>query len=99
MKKERSCSVPNKYPRSILKSPPSQFFTAWSYSRWRDHSHPEQGCPRFAALKHLYKLDEGPKSPALLRGGQIDNEASAYLVSKIRNPKLPDSLKKFAKQF
>jgi hypothetical protein len=68
-------------------------FTAWSYSRYRDHDR----CPAYAKWRHLDKLDEGPKSPALLRGGEVDKEATGYLLRSVR--KLPASLQNFSREF
>jgi hypothetical protein len=53
-------------------------FTSWSYSRYKDH----RTCPRFAQWKHLLKKPEGPKSPAMERGGLIHKEGEFYLLGK-----------------
>lgn len=50
-------------------------FTAWSYSRYKDH----RDCPRYAHWKHILKKPEGPKSPAMQRGGDIHKEAEHYV--------------------
>lgn len=75
---------------------PVKMFTAWSYSRWKDHSDPVTGCPRRAKYKHLDKLPE-ERGPALMRGGEIDEEATAYLTKP--RTKLPKSLQNFTNEF
>ena len=65
-------------------------FTAWSYSRYKDH----RTCPRFAHWKHILKKPEGPKSPAMQRGGDIHKEGELYLLGKKRI--VPASFKAFA---
>ena len=53
-------------------------FTAWSFSRWRDHDQ----CPYRAGLKHLMKVKE-PSSPALDRGDRLHKAASAYVTGVV----------------
>lgn len=60
-------------------------FTAWSFSRWRDHDQ----CPYRAGLKHLMKVPE-PSSPALARGDRIHKAASAFITGVVK--KLDDEL-------
>lgn len=65
---------------SILKRPPPRYFTAWSYSRWSDHSNPETGCPRRARLTHLDKLPTNTvESPAMVRGADIHRKAELFV--------------------
>lgn len=52
-----------------------QQFTAWSYSRYKDH----RTCPRMAHWKHILKKPQGPKSPAMQRGGDIHKEGEHYV--------------------
>lgn len=54
-------------------------------------------CPLKARLKHLDKVPEGPKGPALLRGESIHQDAEFFTKGKLR--KIPTSLKLFAKEF
>lgn len=54
-------------------------FTAWSFSRWRDHDQ----CPYRAGLKYLMKVKE-PSSPALDRGSSIHQAASAYVTGVVK---------------
>jgi hypothetical protein len=68
-------------------------FKAWSYSRLTDY----EKCPAFAKYKYLDKLDEGPKGPALLRGGEIHKDAEEYLKGEKRT--LPETLKYFKSEF
>jgi RecB family exonuclease len=69
-------------------------FTSWSFSRFKDW----RECPRRAQYKHLMKLPEGEKSPALLRGEQIHKMAEDYVKGK-GSAKVPPSLNVFAKAF
>ncbi len=59
-------------------------FTAWSFSRWRDHDQ----CPYRAGLKHLMKNDPRvrpePSSPALDRGSFIHQAASAFIIGAVK---------------
>lgn len=65
-----------------------RMFDAWSYSRYKDH----RTCPRFAHWKHILKKPEGPKSPAMARGGDIHKEGERYLLGKDANgKKIPDA--------
>lgn len=84
-------------PVDILKRPPPRLFTAWSFSRWKDHSDPVSGCPRRARLKHLDKLPEGETSPAMARGGAIHKEAEDFVKGLVK--KLPATLLNFAAEF
>jgi hypothetical protein len=68
-------------------------FKAWSYSRLQDY----EKCPAFAKYKHLDKIDEGPKGPALLRGGEIHKDAENYLKGEVRG--LPETLRYFKDEF
>lgn len=72
---------------------PVKQFTAWSFSRWKDWTE----CPLKARLKHLDKVPEGAKGPALLRGEAIHIDAQKFTEGKVR--KIPESLKLFAKEF
>jgi hypothetical protein len=72
---------------------PIKQFTAWSFSRYHDHKE----CPRRAKLKHLDKVPEGPKGPALIRGEHIHKLAEDFVGSKLK--KLPSDLKNFTKEF
>ena len=65
-------------------------FTAWSFSRFRDHDQ----CPYRAGLKHLMKVKE-PGSPALDRGDRIHKAASAYVSGVLK--KLDAELKPVTK--
>lgn len=78
-----------------------RMFTAWSFSRWKDH----RECPRRAHWKHMlkksvlvegawYAPDKAPKSPAMQRGGDIHKEGEDYLKGKLRT--VPKSFKAFA---
>ena len=72
---------------------PVKQFTSWSFSRYKDWME----CPLKAKLKHIDKVPEGEKGPALLRGEVIHKEAEDFTRGKIR--KIPASLKLFAKEF
>lgn len=50
-------------------------FTSWSYSRFSDYTQ----CPQRASYKHLLKLPEGPPSPAMARGAEIDKAGEDYI--------------------
>jgi len=76
---------------------PVKMFTAWSFSRWKDHSSPTDGCPYRARLKHLDKVAEGPKGPALIRGEQIHKLAEEYVKGTIEV--IPTELALFKKEF
>lgn len=76
----------------MAKKTPVKKFTAWSYSRYRDHKR----CPFFAKCKHLDKLPE-PDSPAMARGTAIHKLAEDYLLGRLA--KLPSELKPLAKHF
>lgn len=76
-----------------MPSLPVRQFTAWSFSRWKDWAE----CPLKARLKHLDKLPEGPKGPALIRGEQIHKLAEDYTKGLIA--RLPKELKLFSKEF
>lgn len=78
-----------------------RMFTAWSFSRWKDH----RECPRRAHWKHIlkkpvlvgdawYAPDKAPKSPAMQRGGDIHKEGEDYLKGKLRA--VPKSFETFA---
>lgn len=49
-------------------------FNAWSFTRWKDYDR----CPAFAKYKHLDKLDQGPKHPAMQRGADIADETDQW---------------------
>lgn len=68
-------------------------FLAWSFSRWKDHTE----CPRFAKLKHLDKIPEGAKGPALIRGEKIHKLAEDYVKGTLK--KFPAELKMFEAEF
>lgn len=68
-------------------------FTAYSYTRWKDWD----GCPAFAAYKHLDKYDPGPKSPAMERGAMIADLEEKYV--KGQTAKLPPELDLFRAEF
>lgn len=78
-------------------------FTAWSFSRYKDH----RDCPRRAHWKHILKKpvlvdgawcapDQVPKSPAMQRGGDIHKEGENYLKGKTKA--VPAAFKAFAKE-
>jgi len=50
-----------------------------------------------AKYKHIDKMPEGPKGPALLRGEDIHKDAEQFTKGIVR--KIPASLKLFAKEF
>jgi hypothetical protein len=76
---------------------PVKMITAWSYSRYNDHSG-RDGCPARTKYKHIDKVPEtGPKSPALVRGEVIHKLAEDFLRGKIK--KLPKELSLFPKEF
>lgn len=70
-----------------------KMFTAWSFSRWKDHNE----CPLKAKLKHLDKVPEGEKSPAMQRGEAIHKLAENFVKGILK--KLPPELKLFTKEF
>lgn len=84
-----------KPPPNILKLPPPRFFTAWSFSRYKDWME----CPRRARLRHLDKLAvaEAKRSPALIRGEEIHLAAEKFLRGTAR--KLHAALAGFADEF
>lgn len=65
--------------------------TAWSYTRYADY----RRCPMFFAYKHLLRIKE-EAGPAMQRGRDIHKEAEAYLTSKRKPRKPPESLRNFA---
>lgn len=67
-------------------------FTAWSWSRYKDHLQ----CPLYAKLRHLDKLEE-PKGPALIRGSAIDDDSNQYVTGKTKE--LPVTLARFKKEY
>lgn len=73
-----------------------KFFIAWSYSRFKDWLR----CPRFAAWNHLLKKPQGPKSPAMLRGGDIHKEGERYFqIEPQEFARLPTSQRKAYEKF
>lgn len=70
-----------------------KMFTSWSYSRYKDHKE----CPRKAKLKHLDKVPEGERGPALIRGDDIHKKAEAFVKGKLK--RLPPELNGFAAEF
>lgn len=77
-----------------MPKPPVRRFTAWSFSRYRDHLQ----CPLRAKLSHLDKLDRDvPKGPALIRGDQVHRAAEAFIIGKEK--KLAPELETFAAEF
>lgn len=85
-------------PVNVLKQPPPRYFTAVSFSRYRDHAE----CPRRARLAHLdkYAVPGTPppkKSPAMERGERIHKLAEDYTLGKLA--KLPTELKRFGAEF
>lgn len=77
----------------MTKNPPAKRFTAWSISRYLDHSGPD-GCPRRSKLRHLDKIDAGPPGPALVRGRQVHVDGDAYLSKQ--TAKVPEAYTSFA---
>ncbi len=67
--------------------------TAWSYSRYVVYTK----CAFLAKIKHILKLGEGPKGPALLRGSKIHKEAEQYASGILK--KRPASLDRFFAEF
>lgn len=53
-------------------------FTSWSFTRYSDWKR----CPLFAKLKHLDKVSEGPKNPAMLRGAEVAQKSEDYLLKR-----------------
>lgn len=76
-------------PRAVKTA---DFFTAASYSRWRDWKQ----CAARAKYKYLLKLPE-PGSPAMDRGSEIGKLAEEYLLGNIAT--LPKELSRFPKEF
>jgi hypothetical protein len=69
-------------------------FMSWSYSRYHDYA----GCPLFAQLKYLLKVDDGSSnSKPLLHGSKVHEEADQYLISK--KTKLTENLARFPDEF
>ena len=77
----------------VMPTKPILKFTAWSYSRLHDYDE----CPARASYKHLQKIPEGPKGPALLRGSEIHKLAENFGTGRLK--KLPVELKLFAEEF
>lgn len=84
-----------------IKAAVVRMFTAWSFSRYKDH----RTCPRQAHWKHIlkkpilvegtwYAPNDAPKSPAMKRGGDIHKEGEAFLKGKAG--RVPASFKAFA---
>lgn len=70
-----------------------KMFGAWSFSRYKDHKE----CPRKAKLKHIDKIPEGERGPALIRGEDIHKKAELYVKGELA--RLPPELKNFAAEF
>lgn len=68
-------------------------FTAWSYSRYKEW----RECPLRAYLKHIAKLDEVERSPAMVRGETIHKQAESYVRGDLR--RLPKELRSFTQEF
>lgn len=51
-----------------------KWFTAWSYSRYKDWLK----CPRFAFWNHILKYPIGEKSPAMLRGADVHKQGERF---------------------
>lgn len=64
----------------------------WSFSRWDCY----EKCPAQAKYKFIDKIPTA-RGPALIRGGEIDEAATAYVESKVK--KLPIELRLFADEF
>jgi hypothetical protein len=67
-------------------------FAAWSFSRYKDH----RTCPRYAHWRHILKKPEGPKPPAMQRGGDIHKKGELYLLGRVRA--VPASFAGFRKE-
>lgn len=66
------------------------FFTAWSFSRWKDY----RQCPAYAKYKFLEKRPE-PDHPASARGTEVHESAEGYVSGKLK--KLPEMFKPMRK--
>lgn len=55
-------------------------FTSWSFTRYSDYDR----CPAFAKYKHLLKMDQGPKNPAMQRGADIAEESDKWFKGQRR---------------
>jgi hypothetical protein len=73
-----------------LKNAP--LLTAWSYSRYNDYA----TCPMMFAYKHLLRVKETTKSPAMERGIDIHREGEEFLVAPKKPKKVPASYANFA---
>lgn len=62
-------------------------FTSWSYTRLSDY----EMCPAFANYKHLQKLDQGPKNPAMQRGADVADATEKWFKGLRRT--MPPELK------
>lgn len=69
----------------VAKAAVTKFFTAWSYSRYKDH----RQCPRYAYWNHILKKPQGPKHPAMQRGGDIHKEGESYLLGRLKTVPAP----------
>jgi RecB family exonuclease len=78
-----------------MPTPREPQITAWSYSRWRDHSG-TSGCPARAKFKHIMRLPD-PGGPALQRGSEIHALAERYVRGDLDY--MPDALETFAEEF
>jgi len=67
--------------------------TSWSYSRYAMYTE----CPAKAKYKHIDKIPELTKSPAMERGNVIHKLAEDYTLGKLKT--LPSELGKFKDQF
>jgi len=65
-------------------------FDSWSFTRYSDYDR----CPAFAKYKHLMKLDQGPKNPAMQRGADVADHTDAWFKGKRRA--MPAELKPLA---
>lgn len=62
-------------------------FKSWSFTRYADYTR----CPAFANYKHLQKLDQGPKHPAMQRGADIADATEKWFKRERRT--MPKELK------
>jgi len=65
-------------------------FDSWSFTRWSDYDR----CPAFAKYKHLQKLDQGPKNPAMQRGADVADSTDQWFKGMRRT--MPVELKPLA---
>lgn len=59
--------------------------TSWSWSRWETYLQ----CPLKFRLRYLDKIEEGPKSPAQLKGIAVHDEVAKYIAYPPDQPAPP----------